>query len=210
MVSVLMLAIAAVQLACVAALPAALREPRVWLLRLVGVGVAYDSAIIGLGSLLGEGDLLHALSMGRFLGHAILTPLLVVWAADRVRMRWFPVWAAWLATVALIAWALLSEVAGLELETRDYADTLRYTAQHPAGPPYPTLVVIALLCVACVVLWRREGLYWPLLGVIGVTVASGAAFAVPPLGNAGEALLLAGLVTAERSRPGRLGAAPPD
>ncbi|WP_280295161.1 hypothetical protein [Nocardia abscessus] len=197
MVSAVLLLTACVQLACVFLLWArTTRVARIWLLGMVGIGLAYDSAVVGLGAMLGEGPLLHASSVGRFVGHALLTPLLVLWAADRTGAS--PRWrrSALVLTVALVAWGVLAELPHLRLVPRRFADTLRYSAESPA-PPVSALVVTAVLIAAGIVLWRSEGRRSPLLGTGLLLLASAAAVAVPPLGNVGEAVLLAALTGAE-------------
>ncbi|WP_174187747.1 hypothetical protein [Nocardia barduliensis] len=200
MVSAVLLLTACFQLTCVFLLwSRTARTARIWLLGLVGIGVAYDSAVVGLGAMLGEGSLLHALSLGRFVGHALLTPLLVFWAADRTGTS--PRWrrSALLLTAALVAWGVLAELPHLRLVPRLFADTLRYGAESPA-PPVPALVATAVLLAAGIVLWRREGRVFPLLGTGLLLLASAAAMAVPPLGNIGEAVMLAALTSAEMRR----------
>ncbi|WP_067831793.1 hypothetical protein [Actinomadura kijaniata] len=194
----------AVAQAVLAGLALRRRDP---LLAAVGAGIAYDSAVIGLGASLGEGEALRALSVGRFVGHAALTPLLVVWAARlgsprRVRR------AAWGVAAALVLYGLVTEVAGLRLEPRHYADTLRL-APAGSGPPIPALVALAVVGAAA---WRTRRR--ALLAATAVTfAASGAAVAVPPLGNLGEALLLAAMALTRRptaDRHDRPPEGPPD
>ncbi|MGY1946988.1 hypothetical protein [Nocardia asiatica] len=197
MVSAVLLLTACFQLTCVFLLwSRTARIARIWLLGLVGIGLAYDAAVVGLGAMLGEGPLLHALSVGRFVGHALLTPLLVLWAADRTgASRWWRR-SALMLTAALVAYGVLAELPHLRLVARRFADTLRYGAEAPA-PPVPALIVTAVLLAAGIVLWRREGRLSPLLGTGVLLLASAAAVAVPPLGNIGEAVMLAGLAGAE-------------
>ncbi len=65
MASAVLLLTACVQLSCgVLLFTSATRVARIWLLGLVALGVAYDSLIIGLGPVLGQGPLLHGLSPG--------------------------------------------------------------------------------------------------------------------------------------------------
>ncbi|MBF6237579.1 hypothetical protein IU474_10920 [Nocardia otitidiscaviarum] len=118
MVSVVLVLLAVAQLGCVVALwagsgvPSAPRRP----LTLLGLGLAYDSAVFGLGSTLGAGATLHALSVGRFVGHAVLTPLLLVWAVEHVlglRRRW-----AWMLALPLLAWGVLRDLVVLKRGVR--------------------------------------------------------------------------------------------
>ncbi|MFI6866036.1 hypothetical protein [Nocardia sp. NPDC050406] len=192
MVSLVLALVAVVELACVARLCTRAAGPGRWILVVVGVGLAYDSTAFAVGALLGEGAVLHGLSVGRFVGHAVLTPLLVIWVGQRV----FPALRRWSYALAavLILWGA-TELVHLELTPRTYADTLRYVPATPSGPPLPALAVTVVLLIAGTALWRRRETPWPLVAAVALTVCSGAAFAVPPLGNIGEALLLAGLVT---------------
>ncbi|MFE3446981.1 hypothetical protein ACFXNW_28445 [Nocardia sp. NPDC059180] len=203
MVSATLLLLAGIQLTCVYLLwTRTARIARLWVLGVIGLGLAYDAAIFGLGAVLGEGQPLHALSVGRFLGHALLTPLLVLWAVDRIDAgrRWR--WAALVLTGVLLGWGIVEDVVHLRLVPRHFADTFRYASQTPAVP-VPALAATAVLIVAGVVLWRREGLRFPLLGTLILVAASGAAVAVPLLGNAGEAVMLCALTGAELARSHR-------
>lgn len=203
MISAALLVTAVLQLACVVTLWSRVpRVARVWLLGVVGLGVAYDSAVVGLGAALGEGTLLHALSVPRFVVHALLTPLLILWAADRVgagpRLRR----GAVALTVAATAWGVVTELPHLHLVLRYYADTVRYSAEH-AVPPIPAVVVTMVLLAAGIMLWRREARPAALTGTMLLFVASAAAVSVPPLGNVGEAAMLVGLVAAELPKRAR-------
>lgn len=197
MVSAVLLLTACVQLTCVVLLfTSTARVARIWLLGLVALGVAYDSVIIGLGAVLGQGPLLHGLSLGRFVGHVLLTPLLVLWAADRTgaSTRWRR--SASALTAALVAWGVIAELPHLRLVPRRFADTLRYAAESPALP-VPALIVTIVLLAAGIILWRREKRRSPLLGTVVLLLLSATAVTVPPLGNVGEAVMLAALTSAE-------------
>ncbi|MGW0247390.1 hypothetical protein ACWDYH_12205 [Nocardia goodfellowii] len=199
MLSVALLSLAGFQIACVLMLRgSAVTGPARLCLYAVGIGLAYDSAIFGLGATLGPGNLLHDLSVGRFVGHVVLTPLLVIWAAQcvlRIRMRW-----AWLLTAALIAWGTVADLTDLHLSPGRFAGTLRYAPEAPSGPPIPALVVSIVLLIAGIMLWRKRNWPWLALATAILFVASGAAFAIPPLGNAGEAVMFTALVAAVRLR----------
>ncbi|MFB7718739.1 hypothetical protein [Nocardia sp. NPDC056100] len=202
MVSGALISLAAAQLACVAWLlvKSGRHEPidrARWLIIVVGCGLAYDSAVFGAGALLGEGTTLRVLSVLRFVAHVVLTPLLVVWAGDRVfRER---AWWVWPTVVCLIAWGAVADLLRLNLVPRTFADTLRYTHLISTGPPIAALAVTVVLLIAGVRLWRQRRWVWLLAGVIALTAASAVAPVVPPLGNAGEGALLITLVATEVS-----------
>ncbi|MFF2554496.1 hypothetical protein ACFVUS_26085 [Nocardia sp. NPDC058058] len=168
-----------------------------WLVVLVGCGLAYDSAVFGGGALLGEGTALRVLSVLRFVGHVVLTPLLVVWAGDRVfRAR---AWWVWPTVLCLVVWGAVTDLLSLNLVPRTFGDTLRYTHAVPAGPPIAALGVTVILLMAGVRLWRQRQWVWLLAGVLTLIAASAVAPIVPPLGNAGEGALLIALVATEVS-----------
>ncbi|MCM6772523.1 hypothetical protein NDR87_00430 [Nocardia sp. CDC159] len=215
MLSAALLVIAAVQLGSAVAVGRVRGEGamRRWLLRVVALGLAYDAAVFGLGAVVGEGEVLRDASFGRFLAHAVLTPLLVPWAAalsGRNRRD------AWAVVVVLIGWGVLVELRHLELVPRTFADTLRYAPADPTAP-IPALIVMVVLLAAGVRAWRRRRWPWLALGAGAMFAAAAGGTVIPPLGNAGEAVLLAALVCTERwfvdpefepPRPGRAGIFP--
>ncbi|MFE3448984.1 hypothetical protein ACFXJ8_08600 [Nonomuraea sp. NPDC059194] len=154
---------------------------------IVAVGVSADSAIVGVGSLLGVGEPLETLTLARFAAHAVLTPLLIVYAAGGTRL----VPGAWLLAAALIVPGTVA-LWGLRFEPRRWAGTLRYVDAE-SGPPVAALITTVALLVAGIFAWVRHRRPWLLLGGVTLLVASAAAVAVPILGNAGEAVLLAAI-----------------
>lgn len=183
MISVLYGLLAVVQ----AGLAVRLAARKLVLPAIVAVGVSADSAIVGVGTLLGVGEPLETLTLVRFGAHAVLTPLLIVYAAGGA--RWVP--GAWLLAAALIIPGTVA-LRGLRFEPRRWAGTLRYVDAEPS-PPVAALVTIAVLLVAGTFAWIRHRRPWLLLGGVTLLIASAAAVAVPIVGNAGEAVLLAAI-----------------
>ncbi|WP_328551501.1 hypothetical protein [Streptomyces sp. NBC_00358] len=174
----------------------------------LGCALAYDSLVVATGAVLGEGAPLESLNAGRFVAHAVLAPLAVVCGAlllgpGRRTARW-----AWVCAAALSVLGVSTTLPGLRLEPRSWADTLRYTDAGDAGAPVAAVVSILGLLVIGVVLWKRHSVPWVALGALAVFVASAVAFKVPPLGNLGEALMLAGLLAALRDRRVDTGSGP--
>lgn len=196
MVSLALMLTGIFELGCVARLPRGDRPSHSVPLALVGLGLAYDSLVFGLGALLGAGEPLHTLSAFRFIGHAVLTPLLAMWVTANL-LGWPPARCRLLA-LALLTWGVLADLSGLHLEPRAFAETLRYTATAHAGPPIPALVVSLLVLIAGIRLWRNTGWPWLTLAAVLLIGTAAAAVALPPLGNAGEAVLLAAVVAAAR------------
>ncbi|MBB2914334.1 hypothetical protein FHS43_005646 [Streptosporangium becharense] len=197
MISVLYGGLALVQ----AALAVRLARSGLWIPFAVAAGVAYDSAVVGAGRLIGEGPGLQALSTGRFIAHAVLTPLLIVHAAALVRRGLTA--PAWGLAGALIVLDTVS-LADLRLEPRWWSGTLRHVSADPPGPPIAALVTTVILLAAGVTLWVRRRTPWLCLGAAALLATAGAAVTVPVLGNAGEAVLIAA-IAATGDRDGRRG-----
>ncbi|MFD3869435.1 hypothetical protein [Streptomyces sp. NPDC058623] len=166
---------------------------------LLGCALAYDSAVVAAGRLLGEGDALEALSVGRFVVHALGTPLVLPCAVLALRRGRRELAAAWAGAGVLAVVGVATTLPGLELAPRRWADTLRYADVDPGGFPVAAVSAIVLLFLIGLAAWIGGGRPWIALGALAVFVASAAAFAVPPLGNLGEALMLAGLLLTLRA-----------
>ncbi|MFE4691411.1 hypothetical protein ACFRH6_15280 [Streptomyces sp. NPDC056749] len=179
---------------------------------LVCSALVWDNGVIAVGSSVGAGPLLETLSAPRFVAHALLTPLLVLWSLSAAEHAGLP-WARRTAvrgvavglTVLLVAAGVLHDVIGLTLRTERWADTLRYVndAASPTGP-LPAIITGLVVLSAGVVLWRSTGFAWLAVTAAVMVVVSGAAVQVPVLGNAGEVVLNVGLLlTVRRLLPGR-------
>lgn len=148
---------------------------------LVVAGLLYDNLAIASGRYLGEGQLLEAMSYGRFWLHALLTPLLVIWSWHAIRragVRWAATrWAALVAvliTAALIALEIFTTLAGLDLEaTVEYGVVSYSDSAPPSGPPLMVLFVAAALIFAGFLLWRSQQWIWLLVGTVLLAVGSG-------------------------------------
>ncbi|MEU5657129.1 hypothetical protein ABZ802_16105 [Streptomyces sp. NPDC047737] len=173
----------------------------------VCAALVWDNGVIALGELVGAGPLLEALSVPRFVAHALLTPLLVLWSLSAVAHAGLP-WtrrkgargAAVGLTVLLVAAGVLHDIIGLTLRTERWADTLRYTndAASPVGP-LPAIVTGLVVLFAGIVLWRSTGFVWLAVTAAVMVVVSGAAAQIPVLGNAAEVVLNVGLLLTVRA-----------
>ncbi|BCJ45805.1 hypothetical protein GCM10010168_57750 [Actinoplanes ianthinogenes] len=196
MVSTLFALIAVAELVLLTLL---LRLPRGWvptLLILVLVALIGDNAVIASGRLLGAGPLLHALSIPRFVTHALLVPLLImvgVGLGRRHRVGWLQRRTAPAAfgalTALMIALGVFQDVAALDLQPKTYADTIRYTNAAAAGPPIPAIVAIGVLIAIGIAVQITTRHPWLLIGSLTMLIAAGVGAAVPWLGNLGELLL---------------------
>ncbi|AGJ58504.1 hypothetical protein F750_6077 [Streptomyces sp. PAMC 26508] len=173
---------------------------------LVCAALVWDNGVIALGSSVGAGPLLESLSVPRFVAHALLTPLLVLWSLSaaehaglhRAKGRGARGAAVGL-TVLLVAAGVLHDILGLTLRAERWADTLRYVndAASPTGP-LPAIVTGLVVLSAGIVVWRSTGFVWLAVTAAVMVTVSGAAVQVPVLGNAGEVVLNVGLLLTVR------------
>ncbi|MEV6343007.1 hypothetical protein [Actinoplanes sp. NPDC051851] len=203
MVSTLFALITAAEIALFALVLRHRRDRAIVLLIPVVLALIWDNAVIAVGAALGEGGLLHALSVPRFVTHALFVPLLIMVGAllgRRSGVRLPPTPAFALLTALLIGIGLVRDVIGLDLEPTRYAGTLRYTNAAASGPPIPAVATILVLIAIGAALAVRARRYWLLAGAITMFAAAGAGFAVPWLGNLGELVLIGAIgITALRT-----------
>ena len=167
------------------------------------VALAYDNSVIAMGSTVGVGRLLETLSWPRFALHAVLTPLLVLWARAVVDHAGVPAArrtavrvGAIVLTAALIAIGIWHGVLGLVLEPKWWAGTLRYGyTDGSALGALPAIIAVLVVLAAGLVLWRRRRYSVLAVAAATMTLVAGATPVVPVLGNAGELVLAAGLVS---------------
>ncbi|MFF3214398.1 hypothetical protein ACFYYB_27510 [Streptomyces sp. NPDC002886] len=198
MISAALVLLAALQLVLAAI---ALRAgPAGLLTALLGCALAYDSAVVSVGVLLGEGPALETLSVGRFVAHAVGTPLVLPCAILALRGGRASLAGGWVIVVSLIGLGCATTLSGLHLRSRTWADTLRYADAEPGAFPVAAVLAIVILLAIGVAAWIRLRTPWIALGALAVLACSAGAFAAPPLGNVGEALMLAGLVVELRRR----------
>jgi hypothetical protein len=165
-----------------------------------------DNLILAGGSLLSEGALLEALSGLRFIGHAFVTPLLVLAAralAETSEVRWAARAATRITTVvltaALVALGVMTDLVGLELAPILEGGILRYHDPSGGAPVAAIVTLVAVLVLAWPMVRRSAG-PGPLVGAIVMFVASALdpLTTGPTLGNAGEVALLLGLALGVR------------
>ncbi|WP_328467747.1 hypothetical protein OHA21_49870 [Actinoplanes sp. NBC_00393] len=200
MVSTLFGLIAVTEVVLLALVVTLRRKHPHWVLNLLILVVAaliWDNVVIAMGSTIGFGDVLHALSLPRFWTHALLVPLLIMVGVGLGRgygLRLLGGRAAPAAfgvlTVLLIAAGVREEIIALDLEPTRYADTLRYTNAASEGPPIPAIIAILVLIGIGVALQVRARWPWLLAGAAVMFVAAGAGAAVLWVSNLGELALI--------------------
>ncbi|MGA3561493.1 hypothetical protein [Melissospora conviva] len=166
--------------------------------------LAYENAVLGLGRWIGEGELLSDLNAPRFIGHALLTPLLIVWGFVLLRRQQ----VAWtlrtpaavsvgLITAALVAYGVNHDIVHLALAPEQWQDTLRYANDNaPAGPPLTAILTGLALIVAGAQLWIESRAVNLVVASSVMAMVAGLAGFFPVLGNLGELVLMAGILSA--------------
>lgn len=182
------------------------RTAGAFMLLLPIAAVWYDNLIIGLGSTIGAGPTLEALTFPRFLGHSLFTPSWIVAAMmlairfgafrGRERVAHIGSWVLWAAMVGV---GLVNEVFSFEGELVREADVLYYTnVGRLFTPPPPSLVMTLVVLLAGVYIAVRTRGRWPWMALGAVLVPAGQFVnAEGPLFfvvNFGEVLMSASLV----------------
>lgn len=156
----------------------------------------YDNFVIGIGSTLGEGELLITLNTYRFLAHYVFLPFSFVALASMAKQAGFK-WAQPRFVIAafsiLATYFILHDLYLFKNSTfypSCFADTLRYTtsiadytkcspdAMVGAGagiPPIPAITFSNMMIVFGAYLWWKVGYKWLFLGSVGALVF----FAIP-------------------------------
>lgn len=173
-------------------------------LYLVLLGLIYDNGIIAIGKFIGESTLLETLNLLRFWSHAFFTPLLVLfcWGAlNQAGIKWakrkFVFYGFLLYTAVLIAIELALETWSLDIIPEQQYGVLRYvSAETASGPPIMVLLVTIVLIFTGVVLWKKIGWKWMLIGAVVMGIGSAVPIPVESSAatNAFELFLLSTLV----------------
>jgi len=171
---------------------------------LVNAAMIYENGILAVGVLIGHGSLLEALSWGRFIGYAVFPAFLVISALDLAKRSGAQfaarrnVWiGAWVFVFALIAFALLVEVIGRQLEPRELNGVIRYMWANKGVPPLGVILMNISLIGFGVVVWRKAHSPILLLGAIFLLVGDGIAAGRYVLGSGIEMIFMIALLAAE-------------
>lgn len=189
------------------------RAPGALLTAMIAAGLVYDNGIIALGSSIGVGPTLEALSWPRFAMHAILTPFMMIAVTHMAQaggIRWASSrgWkiTVWVLVLGGIAEGSFAHLIGLELKPACFEGIVRYTsnlspamfcsdtqvASQGGGPPIPSIVGNLVTLVIGFALWRRNGWPWLMTGALVMFAAAAvpmSGFGLAP-GNGGEVVLL--------------------
>lgn len=154
---------------------------------LVLIALVYDNFIIGIGRLIGKGDLLESLNVLRFWLHALCTPTLILFSLAVLQesgVAWSKSISAKIIAsiwfVAAIVVEYFTELKDLVIEPAEQYGALSYSSTTIAsGPPMMILLVLASLLIAAVTLFKRFKWWWMLVGVIIMTIGSAVPIPIP-------------------------------
>ncbi|MBH8606295.1 hypothetical protein [Thermoactinomyces sp. CICC 10521] len=175
-----------------------------WILFLI-LTFIYDHAVLSVGNLFGEGDLLEMLSLFRYLFDVLLTPTLVFVSLDilrRIQVEWSEYLIVQvfthLYTFLLTVLGIFTNILWINLEPVRIHGVIQYFPSKNYFP-YSTILALLPLVVAAFFLWRQ--LRWPVLlaGIVIAVVGVGFACAVdnPAIGSVFELVLMWSLVMTE-------------
>lgn len=179
-------------------------------------GLVYDNAIVGLGSFIGIGDTLKAISWPRFWIHWLFGTWLIILCGSVLRLAGFewarPKWVMasfCILTAILMVYDLphfwtdqLYPVCELGLErysTSVSPDKFCFPDQvaTPRGsPPIPSLITCFVVIATGAVLWLKRGFPWMALGGTLMFVSALPPFMRLKLDNFGEILIAGGCIWA--------------
>lgn len=169
------------------------------------VGLIYDNAVVGLGSFIGESDLLKNLNAVRYISHALLTPLLIIFAfgvARRAGVAWAQSRRVHIAfcllSVAMIAVGGYMDIIRLSLEPTAEAGLIRYVNVGVKGPPIASIVTIIVVIIVGVFLWRQSKSPWLALGSVIMFFAAMIGVRVVGVANMGEISMVGGILSGEQ------------
>jgi hypothetical protein len=190
---------------------------RLWFLRVMLLGMAYDNLVLMLGNL-GVGSNWYLIAnYPRFLLHAAVLPFLTLFALSAMRVCELPLAAragfrrfCWLFTFVALGYGLWHEVWLLGLEPTEVMGHLRLVSVSDQ-PPYATIATNLLILPMALGLWRRA--HWPVffLAALFILVVNGGSGGQPwgfLAGNGAEVIFICCLLITERFLLRRLGYTP--
>ena len=144
----------------------------------ISFGLFYDNLILALGTWLGEGHPLLALSWPRFILHQLVLPWMILAAFDQARLtganwtkwRWSRGTAVLLSILVMIV-GILTRLVPVALEPELMDGVVRYVARNVSGPPIVSIVSIELVGMMGISWWRQK--QWPWLTLIVILVFIG-------------------------------------
>jgi mannose/fructose/N-acetylgalactosamine-specific phosphotransferase system component IIC len=143
---------------------------------LVMLALLYDNGILAVGKFIGEGELLKILNQMRYWLHAIVTPLLVLFAWKTLvnaNIQWTKrktvLWAIILLTIFFIISEISTLVQSPPLKPTWHNGVLSYkNAVEIEGLPIMVIGVSIILLVTSIMIWRKQNWPWYFVGFLSM------------------------------------------
>ena len=176
-----------------------------WLLALSGIGLGFDNAVLGIGSIVGAGEMLLSLNMGRYAFHAVGTPLLMI-AGITLSRNGSVAWS-WRRGMTILTY--ISVVSCILYGANEYfggakyvvstEGALRYVLAEHAGPPLAAITTMTFMIAFGIALYITQKSWWMLAGALVMFMA--ASMQLGLIANLGEVLLMVSLLLTARAFP---------
>ncbi|MFM2309792.1 MAG: hypothetical protein RLY87_1914 [Chloroflexota bacterium] len=176
-----------------------------WLLAFAGVGLGFDNAILGIGTLIGTSDILLNLNLGRYAFHAVGTPLLMIGGLILARngsVAW-----SWRRGMTILTYGTVisciaygvNEYFGGAQYVISTEGALRYVLAEHSGPPLAAITTMTFLIAFGIALYIQQKSWWVLAGALVMFMA--ASMQLGLIANLGEVLLMVSLLLTARAFP---------
>ena len=177
--------------------------PRLWLLRLLLLGMFYDNLVQGVGNWFIEEGWYAPANLPRFILHASVLPFLTLFGLSVMRCAGVAVARnrgfiafCWLFTGCALGWGLYHEVVLLELGPKSALGVAKLGSLSSV-PPVATILTNILVLPMAAAVWRVAGWPWFFLGGLFIFVLNGATGAQPwgfLVGNFAEVVFVVSLL----------------
>jgi len=154
--------------------------PRLWLLRLLLLGMFYDNLVQGVGNWFIDEAWYAPANLPRFILHASVLPFLTLFGLSVMRSAGVTVASnrgfiafCWLFTGCALAWGLYHEVVLLELGPKSALGVAKLGSLSSV-PPVATILTNILVLPMAAAVWRVAGWPWFFLGGLFIFVLNGA------------------------------------
>jgi hypothetical protein len=180
---------------------------RLWFLRIMLIGMAYDNLILILGNVGVGSDWYLVANYPRFILHAAVLPFLTLFTLSALQVCEVPlarkqafVQFCWAFTAAAWVYGVWHEVFLLELEPVETMGHMRLVSVSKI-PPLATIATNILILPLAFLLWRRVGWYVFFLGALFIFLLNGSTGSRPwgfIVGNGAEVIFICCLLITER------------
>ena len=183
------------------------QSPRLWLLRLLLLGMCYDNLVQGVGNWFIEAPWYQAANYPRYILHTSILPFLTIFGLATMQLAgvrmassaWLVGFCAVFTSLAL-GWGWYHEVFLLELGPKP-ALGVQKLGSLSAMPPIATILTNIFILPMGAAIWRVSGWRWFFLGALFIFVLNGATGAKPwgfVIGNFAEVVFILCLLATER------------